>query len=98
MDRERALNILRDLQAPLAARGIAHAAVFGSVARDEGNRRSDIDVFVTPFEGAQLSLFDLGGIQTILEEAFRADVYVVVSPVSDAALRGAISRDRADAF
>jgi hypothetical protein len=48
MDRERALNILRALRTPLAARGIAHAAIFGSVARGEAGARSDVDVFVTP--------------------------------------------------
>lgn len=98
MDREHALNILRGLRGPLAARGIAHAAVFGSVARDEGNARSDIDIVVTPADGPPLHLFDLGAIQSILEEAFGIDVDVVVLPVRNAELRGAIARDHADAF
>ncbi len=91
MDRERAQNFLRGLQSSLAARGIAHVAVFGSVVRDEGNEQSDIDVLVTPRQGARLDLFDLGGIQTILEEAFRVDVDVVVSPVRNVELHCAIS-------
>lgn len=98
MDRERALNILRDLRAPLARRGIAHAAIFGSVARDEGHALSDLDVFVVPADGARLSLFDLGGIQTILEDAFGKDVDVVVSPVGNVELRRAIATDGENAF
>ena len=98
MDREHALNVLRGLRDPLARRGIAHAAVFGSVARGEETARSDIDVFVMPADGTRLSLFDLGGIQSILEEAFGNEVDVVVSPVKNAHLRNAIARDRADAF
>jgi predicted nucleotidyltransferase len=98
MNRDRALNILRGLRAPLAARGIAHAAIFGSVARSKENALSDIDVFVTPAEGARPDLFDLGGIQSILEEAFGSEVDVVVSPVRNGEIRAAIARDRADAF
>jgi hypothetical protein len=98
MNRDRALEILRGLQEPLAARGIAHAAVFGSIARRDGHERSDIDVFVIPDEGARLSLFDLGGIHDILEDAFGNNVDLVISPVRNTGLRAAIGRDRADAF
>jgi hypothetical protein len=98
MNRDEALNILRRLRAPLAERGISHAALFGSVARGEEGSRSDIDVLVTPAEGARLGLFDLGGIQTILEDAFGTDVDVVVDPVRTPGLLRAIEKDRADAF
>jgi uncharacterized protein len=98
MNREHALNILRGLRAPFAARGIAHAAIFGSVARSKEDVLSDIDILVTPADGARLDLFDLGGIQSVLEEAFGSEVDVVVSPVRRGKLRAAIARDRAVAF
>jgi predicted nucleotidyltransferase len=98
MNSEPALNILRGLQAPLAAPDIAHAAIFGSVARRKENALSDIDIFVKPAEGGRPDLFDLGGVQTILEEAFGSEVDVVVSPVRNGEIRAAIARDRADAF
>lgn len=98
MNRDEALTILRRLRAPLEARGIAHAAIFGSVARGDETDRSDVDVVVTPANGARLDLIDLGGVQTLLDEQFGTDVDVVVEPVRKAELRITISKDRVDAF
>ncbi len=98
MNREQALAILRDLRAPLEARGIAHAALFGSVARGDNTERSDVDVVITPADGARLDLFDLGAVQTILDEGFSRDVDVIVEPVRKAELRDIIQRERANAF
>ena len=98
MKRDQALTILRQLQAPLEARGIAHAAIFGSVARGDESGVSDVDVIVTPAVGSRLYLIDFGGGQTLLDEQFGMDVDVVVEPVKKPELRRAIQRDRADAF
>jgi predicted nucleotidyltransferase len=40
------LQTLRDNQATLRARGVLHAAVFGSVARGEAGEHSDVDILV----------------------------------------------------
>jgi predicted nucleotidyltransferase len=99
MNRQSAIDTLKRIRSRLEARGIAHAAVFGSVARGDTRAASDIDVVVTPAQGARLGLFDLGGIQTVLEEAFAGvSVDLVVEPVRRATLRQAIERDRAHAF
>ena len=98
MKRDQALTILRQLRAPLEARGIVHAAIFGSVARGDESEVSDVDVIVTPAIGVRLDLIDLGGVQTLLDEQFGIDVDVVVEPVKKPELRQAIQRDRADAF
>ena len=98
MDRNRALDILRRHRTTLELRGIAHASIFGSVARGEAKADSDVDVFLTPAEGARLGLFALGGIQSVLEEAFGVAVDMVVSPVRKPFLLSAIQQDRADAF
>jgi len=99
MNRELAIETLKRIRPRLAERGIAHAAVFGSVARGEAGAFSDIDVVVAPASGVFLNLFDLGGVQAILEEAFAGvNVDVVVEPVRRRALRQGIERDRAHAF
>ena len=98
MNRDRALAILRQLRAPLEARGIVHAGILGSVARDEASARSDIDIVVTPVKEGRLDLIDLGGIQTVLDEAFGFDVDLIVEPVKKRELLRAIERDRANAF
>jgi prevent-host-death family protein len=98
LNRDGALAILRKLRASLEARGIIHAALFGSVARDEAVCESDVDIVVTPAAGRKLDLIDLGGVQTLLDEGFGLDVDVIVEPVRKPELRRAIARDRMDAF
>src|ERR1700730_246147 len=40
------LNTLRVREAELHARGVLHAAVFGSVARGEDDDKSDVDIII----------------------------------------------------
>jgi uncharacterized protein len=97
MNRARAIEVLRLLRPQLEARGIARAGIFGSVGRDAADTRSDIDVVVTPAEDRRF--FDLGGIQTLLEEGFAGiEVDIVVEPIRQPGLRAAVERDRVDAF
>ncbi|MFQ5564413.1 MAG: nucleotidyltransferase family protein [Parvularculaceae bacterium] len=99
MNRELAIETLKRVRPQLARRGIAHAAIFGSVARGDAGALSDIDVVVAPAPGVFLNLFDLGGVQSILEEAFvGVNVDVVMEPIRRPRLRHAIERDRARAF
>jgi hypothetical protein len=98
MNRSDALEMLRRLRAALEARGIAHAAIFGSVARNEASERSDIDVLIEPAPGKRLDLIDLGGVQTVLDDAFGTNVDVILGPVRNPGLSLSIERDRADAF
>jgi len=97
MNRAGAVDVLTALRLRLEARGIAHAGVFGSVARGEASDSSDIDIVVTP--ARRLDLFDLGGVQDLLEQAFDgADVDLVVEPIRAASLKAAVQRDRVDVF
>lgn len=69
--RERREEILR-----IASRYGAHdVRVFGSVARGESGRKSDIDFLVELEDGR--SLLDLGGLQMELEELLGCKVDVV---------------------
>lgn len=98
MDRDQAIRILNDLRPALQARGVAHAGLFGSVARGESDAGSDVDVVISFAPGARVGGFNLGGVQLELEEAFRKPIDLVVEPVGDQRLRDAIERDRAHAF
>jgi predicted nucleotidyltransferase len=99
MDVSFAIDKLRSIEVALTRRGVAHVAVFGSVARGEADGESDIDVFVAPNDGRGLSLLDMGAVQEALEGAFAGRaVDVVFAPVKDATLRAAIEREADYAF
>jgi predicted nucleotidyltransferase len=68
----RAVAALRETR-PLAARhGIRRAAVFGSVARGEAGRDSDVDVLVEFERAAELDLFAYGRARRELAEELKA--------------------------
>ncbi|WP_166646421.1 nucleotidyltransferase family protein [Zavarzinia compransoris] len=74
---------LRDNREGLAALGVVHAYLFGSVARDAATAASDIDVMVDLDEGPGgrkplFSAFDVGGIQSALAGIFGRPVDLVV--------------------
>ncbi|UYO40004.1 nucleotidyltransferase domain-containing protein [Rhodopseudomonas palustris] len=58
MDRRTALEILRNSEAPLRARGVRRAALFGSVARGTNLPDSDIDVLIEIDPTARITVFD----------------------------------------
>jgi hypothetical protein len=77
MKREQAITILRANRDALAAAGVLHAYLFGSVARDEAGSESDIDIMIDvarePF-----TLFDKLRVKDRLENLFCRDVDVII--------------------
>ena len=95
----RALEALRRIEPKLAARGVVHAGIFGSVSRGESGAGSDIDVVITPSADYRFDLVGLGAIQELLELTFPGRrVDLVAEPVARPELQDALRRDRIDAF
>jgi len=59
----------------LRAHGVIRAGVFGSLAREEADAESDLDLLVEFEEGR--TLFDLAGLQQELEDQLHTSVDVV---------------------
>ena len=68
-------KIRRKMLPVLRRYNVVKAALFGSLARGESNKRSDIDLLVK-FKG-QKSLLDLAGLKIALEEALKTKVDVL---------------------
>ena len=76
----------------LAAKHGAHdVRLFGSVARDEADERSDVDLLVRMEPGR--SLFDLGALVMDLEELLRCRVDVVTEAGLRPRIREHVLRD-----
>lgn len=76
IDRERIIAILPAHEAELHRRGVRHAALFGSIARGEGKRTSDIDILIELDPQAPVGLFEYVGITQYLADLFPARVDV----------------------
>jgi len=77
MDRNEAVTRLKAHRTELAKLGVAHLSLFGSVARNQADDESDVDVIVDSVDGEALGLFALGDIKEQLERILGRDVDVI---------------------
>ncbi len=94
--------MLRDHEAELRRLGVESLSLFGSVARDEDNEASDVDVALKidptrmPMGLAYFGFLD--DIERRLEERLGRRVDVIHEPVKNASIQRAIDHDRCIAF
>ncbi len=98
MKRDDILDKLREREADLRARGVAHAALFGSVARGDDRPDSDIDILVEIAPDARIGLFQYAGIVRYLEELFPTHVDVANREGLKPLARPSAERDAIYAF
>jgi uncharacterized protein len=77
MKRDEIIARLKEREADLRAQGVAHAALFGSVARGDDRPDSDIDIMVELDPAARVTVFDYVGIKEYIEGLFPGPVDVV---------------------
>ncbi|MCL2510681.1 MAG: nucleotidyltransferase domain-containing protein [Bacteroidales bacterium] len=70
-------GIINKLQAFFPTYPVEKAWLFGSYARGEETRKSDIDIMVRFDKEAQITLFDYAGIMIDLEDLFHKKVDLV---------------------
>ncbi|HYE48957.1 MAG TPA: nucleotidyltransferase domain-containing protein [Azospirillaceae bacterium] len=92
------LSRLRSHAAELRSRGVAHAAVFGSLARGEAGPDSDVDVLVTLAPDARLGLIGYAALGRRLGEIVGGPVDMVNRRALRPRLRPEIEREAVDAF
>ena len=98
MDRDAVLQTLRSYQAELRRRGVAHTAVFGSLARGEASAASDIDLLIDIDPAAMVGVFEYVGIVQFLESLFPVRVDVANRAKLKPRLRPSAERDAVYAF
>jgi len=77
LNREEIVARLREHEAALRARGVAHAALFGSRARGDQRQDSDTDIMIEFDPMARITVFDYAGLKRDLAALFEGPVDVV---------------------
>jgi predicted nucleotidyltransferase len=98
MDRDQALANLRNHEGELRRMGVMHAAVFGSVARNESKPGSDIDIVIEIDPLAPVGLFEYVAIEQYLGDVFPVRVDVANRRTLKPPVRETAERDAVYAF
>jgi predicted nucleotidyltransferase len=98
MKRDEIIEKLKECEADLRARGVAHAALFGSVARGEDRPDSDIDIMVEIASDARLGVFQYVGVVRYIEDLFPVRVDVANREGLKPLVRPSAERDAIYAF
>jgi predicted nucleotidyltransferase len=98
MNSHDAIAILQRHADDLRARGVRHAALFGSVARGETGPESDIDVMIELDPEHPIDVFAYAGLKRFIEELFGRRVDVVNRAGLKPHVRGSATADAIYAF
>ncbi len=85
MTKNNQINRIKKIIVPILKKnGVARAGIFGSYARGEQKKRSDLDLLIK-FKGKDKSLLDFIGLKQELEEKIKRNVdlveYSVIRPI-----------------
>ena len=82
----------------LRARGILHVSLFGSYARGTHSGGSDVDLAIEVDPAAELSGYDIVGLECELAGLLGSKVDIIVRPVRRQSLNDEIEKDGVRAF
>ena len=98
MDRDEAVALLKEAEAELRAKGVLHAALFGSVARGDARHDSDIDIMVELDPEARVGVWGFVSIVQLIEDRFSRKVDVSEREALRPFVRPSAERDAIYAF
>ena len=98
MNSEEILARLRENETALRARGVKHAALFGSCARGDNRPDSDIDIMIEVDPAAGIGVYEYVALKDYIAELFDGPVDVVSRDGLKPYVRPAATADAVYAF
>ncbi len=98
MNRQDILERLRQNELALRARGVTHAALFGSRARGDNRPDSDTDIMIEVDPAAHITVYDYVGLKEYIGSLFDGPVDVVSRDGLKPYVRPAATADAIYAF
>ena len=98
MNRQEIITKLRENEPILRARGVNHAALFGSRARGDNRPDSDIDIMIEFDPAARVTVFNYAGLKEYIAGLFDGPVDVVNRDGLKPYIRPAATADAVYAF
>ncbi|RAI32321.1 nucleotidyltransferase family protein [Rhodoplanes serenus] len=98
MNRQDVIDILRRNQDALRARGVLHAALFGSLARGDEHPGSDIDIVIDLAPDLAIDVYQYVGLKNYIEDLFPSPVDVVDRDTIKPLIRNSVIKDSIYAF
>jgi predicted nucleotidyltransferase len=77
MEKQDIIARLQENEAALKARGVTHAALFGSRARGDARPDSDTDIMIDIDPTVDMSVYDYVGLKRYIASLFDGDVDVI---------------------
>lgn len=99
MDKATAISRLRSVEAELRNAGVMRLSLFGSAARDEQLKHSDIDIAAEfDHQNKRFNAFDFLRLEGRLSEILGTPVDLVGEPARMPQMQASIDRDRVHVF
>ena len=97
-DRQEIIDRLRQNEAALRARGVSHAALFGSRARGDNRPDSDIDIMIEIDPAAGIGVYEYVALKDYIAALFECPVDVVSRDGLKPSVKPAVMADAIFAF
>ena len=98
VDRQEIIDRLRQNEAALRARGVSHAALFGSRARGDNRPDSDIDIMIEVDPAAGIGVYEYVALKDYIAALFDRPVDVVSRDGLKPYVKPAVTTDAIYAF